>query len=61
MSAKPATFRQADLTRTAKAMEAAKIRDYRVEIGPDGTIAVIVGGAATKPARRNSMDDLLGR
>ncbi len=61
MSAKPATFRQADLTRAVKAMEAGKIRDYRLEIAPDGTIAVIVGSAATKPARRNSMDELLGR
>lgn len=59
MTAKAAHFRQADLTRTVKAMEASKVRDYRVEITVDGTIAVIVGSAAAKPARRNSMDDLL--
>lgn len=61
MAARNATFRQADLTRAVKAMDAAKVRDYRVEIAVDGTIAVIVGGAATKAARRNSMDELLNR
>jgi len=59
--ARAASFREADLKRAICATEKAGVRNYRVEVGVDGTIAVIIGVAATKPARKNSMDELLGQ
>lgn len=38
-----ATIKQSDLTRYAKAMEAAGVTDYRVIIRPDGTQEIAVG------------------
>jgi hypothetical protein len=43
MSARPALLRQFELTRCAKAMRAADVREWRVEMKPDGTIIIIAG------------------
>ncbi len=40
-----ATIKQSDLTRYAKAMEAAGVTDYRVIVRPDGTQEIVVGKA----------------
>lgn len=36
-------WRQADLKRAINAAEQAGLKDYRVEIAPDGTITIVVG------------------
>jgi len=36
-------WREADLARAIAAAEKAGLRAYRVEIAPDGTIAIVVG------------------
>jgi len=43
------SWRQADVKRAIAAAEQAGLRDYRVEIAPDGTIAIVVGKAAGAP------------
>jgi hypothetical protein len=44
---KAACWRDADLKRAIAIAEESGLRSYRVEIGPDGTISIIVG----EPAR----------
>jgi hypothetical protein len=39
-------WRQADVRRAIAAAEQAELRSYRVEIAPDGTIAIVVGEQA---------------
>ncbi|MXO89115.1 hypothetical protein [Alteraurantiacibacter aestuarii] len=39
-------FTQVDVQRAISAARDAGLRDYRVEIAPDGTIAIVVGAAA---------------
>lgn len=46
-----ATIKQSDLTRYAKAMQAAGVTDYRVIVRPDGTQEIAVGQA--KPMNGN--------
>lgn len=59
MSARAATsFREADLKRAFAAARKAGVRQYRVDIQPNGVISVVIGGKATAPAA-NSCDDLL--
>lgn len=55
---KPARFLEADVRRAMSAVQKAKVRDYRVDIRPDGTISVVVGTGARAPAAANSCDDL---
>lgn len=43
-SAGPGEWRDADLQRAIRAAEEAGLADYRVEIAPDGTITIVVGG-----------------
>ena len=38
-----ARWRQTDLKRAIAAAEKAGLKDYRVEIAPDGTISIVVG------------------
>lgn len=38
--------RQDEIRRALEAAERAGLSDYRVEIGPDGTIAIVVGAAS---------------
>ena len=53
-----AHWREADVKRALNAAEKARLRSYRVDIAPDGTISIVVGAAA-KAARGNSCDDLI--
>lgn len=55
----PARFHEADLKRALVATAKSGLRDYRVNVLPDGTISIIVGAAARQSARGNSCDDLL--
>jgi hypothetical protein len=41
-----ARWRQSDLKRAIAAAQQAELESYRVEIAPDGTIAIIVGAPA---------------
>lgn len=54
-----ARFTQADVSRAISAAEKARLRSYRIDITPDGTISIVVGTASKGPARGNSCDDLL--
>jgi len=56
---KHARFLEADVKRAVCAAEKAGVRNYRVDIGIDGTISIVVGAASKSPARRNSWDDIL--
>ena len=38
-----APLKQSELTRYAKAMQAAGIQEWRVDIRPDGTVSVVAG------------------
>jgi len=40
-----AAWDEADVRRAVAAAEQAGLEDYRIEIAPDGTIAIVVGGA----------------
>jgi len=44
-----AGWRQADVRRAINAAEQAGLRAYRIEIAPDGTIAIVVGSPAEDP------------
>ena len=44
-----AHWRQADVKRAINAAEKAGLRAYRIEIGPDGTIAIVVGPPSETP------------
>jgi len=42
-------WRQTDLKRAIAAAEKAGLSNYRIEIGPDGTIAIVVGAPPEAP------------
>ena len=44
-----ASWDQADVTRAISAAEEAGLSHYRVEIGPDGTVTIVVGAAPAAP------------
>ena len=58
MPARPAILRQSELTRYAKAMRAAGIAEWRVEIDPTGKVSIIAG-ASDPDAGPNPCDRLL--
>ena len=58
MPSRPAPIRQSDLTRYAKAMQAAGVADWRIELRPDGT-QIIVAGKVDANAGPNPCDELL--
>lgn len=43
MANRPATLKQSDLTRYAKAMRAAGVQEWRVDVKPDGTVSIVAG------------------
>lgn len=49
MSAHRAPLRQSDLTRYAKAMDAAGVSEWRVIVRPDGTQEIVAGKTVAKP------------
>lgn len=59
MSRGPQSFKQADLTRAIKAVEAAGIKAYRIEIDGSGQPVVIVSPDLDKPI--GSWDDAVAR
>ena len=50
-------FRQADIKRAAKGLSDAGVRDFRIEVDPNGKIIIQAGSAATR-ARGSSWDDI---
>jgi hypothetical protein len=54
-------WRQSEVKRAIAAAEQAGLEAYRVEVAPDGTIAIIVGAPADTAADPNPYRDLLGR
>lgn len=54
-----AQWREADVKRALAAAEKARLRSYRVDISPNGTISIVVGGSNKPQNRGNSCDDLL--
>jgi hypothetical protein len=54
-----AHWREADVKRALNAAEKARLRSYRVDIAPDGTISIVVGSPVKPAGRGNSCDDLL--
>ena len=62
MANQKADVTQGDLTRYAKAMRAADIVDWRVEIErPDGTKVSIVAGKASEDATGDDIDAMIER
>jgi hypothetical protein len=47
------TFRQGNLTKAIRAVEKAGVKDWRVEIDPDGKISVVPAAPATAPQDPN--------
>ncbi|MGC9448567.1 hypothetical protein [Cereibacter johrii] len=47
MAARPALIKQVELTRVAKAMQAAGIKSWRIIARPDGSQEVVVGNMDT--------------
>ena len=43
MANRPALMKQRDLTGLAKAMQAARVADWRIEFKPGGEVVLIVG------------------
>jgi hypothetical protein len=58
MSNRAATLKQSDLTRYAKAMQAAGVAEWRLDLLPDGTQSIIVGKQGCSKRGPNP-DDLL--
>jgi hypothetical protein len=50
-------WRATDLKRAIRAAEKSGLTSYRIEIAPDGTIAIIVGGRSEQPANAASSVD----
>lgn len=48
MALRPATLRQSDVTRCAKAMRDAEISEWRLIVHPDGRQEIIVGELAAQ-------------
>ena len=48
MTTRPALLKQSELTRYAKAMQAADVQEWRVVVHPDGKHEIIAGKAASK-------------
>jgi hypothetical protein len=58
-----ANLKQADLTRYAKALDAAGVREWRVIVRPNGTHEIVVGGAipeGSDAALRRALDAATG-
>jgi hypothetical protein len=54
-----AHWREVDIKRAIGAAEKMRLRSYRVDIAPDGTISIVVGAAIRPQSRGGSCDDLI--
>lgn len=61
MASRASRFKQSDLTRAVKGVEAAGMRVGRVEIDANGNIVILSEASAPKVGRVNSWDEELGR
>ena len=59
MTARSATLKQSDLTRYAKAMRAAGVSEWRVDVFPNGKHSIIAGAASKQDAIGPNPDELL--
>ena len=60
MPGRAAHFTRASLRRVMEGVRAAGVRNYRIDISPDGTISIVIGETAAISVRGNSCDDILG-
>lgn len=56
MANSSASLKQIELTRYAKAMKAAGVDEYRVDVRPDGTHTIIVGVQPQLESDKNDWD-----
>lgn len=56
MDKRPAILKQSELTRYAKALRAAGIEAWRVDVKPDGTVSIIAGSADKTGDSSNDWD-----
>jgi len=56
MTTRTAILKQSDLTRYAKALRAAGIEAWRVDVKPDGTVSIIAGAADKVNETMNDWD-----
>jgi hypothetical protein len=56
MSRGKQSFRQREITRAVKGVEAAGVRVARIEVDKDGKIIIVTGTAVTQPATANDLD-----
>jgi hypothetical protein len=59
MANSSAILKQSDLTRYAKAMRAAGIPDFRVDIFPNGIVSIVAGQQPNGQVNGPDPDDLL--
>ena len=59
MAAQPALLKQSDLTRYAKALRAAGVSEWRVDVFPNGKHSIIAGAASQQDAIGPDPDELL--
>jgi hypothetical protein len=58
MANRPALLRQSDLTRYAKAMQAAGVAAWRIEVDPQTGRHVIIAGGDPRPPADDGWSDL---
>ena len=59
MTNRPALLKQSDLTRYAKAMRAAGVADWRVDVFPNGKHSIIAGAVSKQDPIGPDPDELL--
>lgn len=52
-------YKQSDISKAAKAMRQAGVKDWTIRIDPRGNIEIIVAETDSKPKKGSSWDDVL--
>lgn len=52
-------YSQSDISKAAKALRQAGVKDWTIRIDPRGNIEIIVADQKTKPQKGSSWDDVL--